>query len=95
MAETAGAAPKRFPWLALVLGGLAFIILIGLGSWQVERLRWKEALLATIDQRVHSEPVSVAQLVKLLCRDGRRRLLAGHRNRRLRPCEGTALLRHL
>ena len=70
MAETAGAAQKRFPWLALVLGGVAFIILIGLGSWQVERLRWKEALVATIDQRIHSEPVSVAQLVKRFAATG-------------------------
>ncbi len=70
MVETAGTAPKRLPWLALVMGALVFIILIGLGSWQVERLRWKEALLATIDQRVRSEPVTVPQLAKLFAETG-------------------------
>ena len=65
MAEPAAAAPKRFPWLALILAGVAFAVLIGLGTWQVERLKWKETLLATIDERIHSKPVPLAQLVKL------------------------------
>lgn len=34
----------------------AFLILIGLGTWQVERLRWKEELIATIDQRIAAPP---------------------------------------
>ncbi|WP_229154098.1 SURF1 family protein [Aurantimonas sp. VKM B-3413] len=35
------------------------MILLGLGTWQVERLRWKEALLAQIDARTHAAPVGV------------------------------------
>lgn len=35
---------------------IAFVILIGLGIWQVERLGWKEALLARIDARIHQAP---------------------------------------
>jgi surfeit locus 1 family protein len=32
-------------------------ILVGLGTWQVERLQWKEGLLAQIDSRTHAAPV--------------------------------------
>ena len=47
-------APGRFPWLVAILGGFAFVTLIGLGTWQVQRLHWKEALIATIEERTHS-----------------------------------------
>ena len=30
---------------------------LGLGSWQIARLRWKEAILARIDAAEHAEPV--------------------------------------
>lgn len=63
MNGTAGAAagPSR-PRLALLLGlGLVvFVTLVGLGTWQVERLQWKEGLLQTIDQRTHEAPAPLA-----------------------------------
>jgi surfeit locus 1 family protein len=31
---------------------------IALGSWQVQRLQWKNALVAQVDQRVHAVPVA-------------------------------------
>lgn len=37
---------KRFPWGLTVATGLALILLCGLGSWQVQRLHWKEGLIA-------------------------------------------------
>jgi surfeit locus 1 family protein len=37
------------------LAGLA--VLIGLGSWQMERKAWKEGLIARIAARVHADPV--------------------------------------
>ncbi len=43
--------------LALACGAVAFLILIGLGTWQVQRLHWKEGLLHTIDTRMHSAPL--------------------------------------
>lgn len=47
--------------MAAALSGLvAFMILIGLGVWQSERLVWKENLLATIDARTHSAPIPLA-----------------------------------
>ncbi len=63
MSGTAGmaAGPSR-PRVALLLGlGLVvFVILVGLGTWQVERLQWKEGLLQTIDQRTHQAPAPLA-----------------------------------
>lgn len=41
---------------ALVAGLVAFAVLIMLGTWQVQRMHWKEGLLATIEARVHAEP---------------------------------------
>ncbi|OCJ09190.1 hypothetical protein A6U87_10105 [Rhizobium sp. AC44/96] len=45
--------------LALFCGLMALLIaaLLGLSYWQVERLSWKEALIARVDQRVHAESV--------------------------------------
>lgn len=37
---------KRFPWMLTVLTTAAIALLIGLGVWQVQRLRWKEGLIA-------------------------------------------------
>lgn len=33
------------------------LVLLGLGTWQVERRAWKHALVARVDARVHAEPV--------------------------------------
>ena len=43
----------------LALAGLA--VLVGLGTWQLERRRWKEDLLAKIAARVHADPVALAR----------------------------------
>lgn len=43
-----------------------FAALLALGTWQVQRLQWKEALLATIDARVHSAPRPLAEIEALL-----------------------------
>lgn len=62
MAEDTTAAVKHFPWATLILGGILFMILIGLGTWQVQRLHWKQDLLATIDARTHAEPLSLNEV---------------------------------
>src|SRR4029450_4038048 len=46
---------------ALALAALA--MLIGLGVWQVERLHWKEGLIAAIDARTKGEPISLHQVI--------------------------------
>ena len=49
-------APRR-SWLGLLLPTLlAFIVLIGLGTWQVERKAWKEALIAALNERLAAPP---------------------------------------
>jgi len=62
MSDNAASAPGRRRWAAVIAGGLAFLVLLGLGTWQVERLRWKEALLATIDQRISADPLPLADI---------------------------------
>jgi surfeit locus 1 family protein len=53
----AGPARRRSPLVVLVLAGLAFAVLVGLGSWQVRRLAWKEALIARVEERL-AEPAA-------------------------------------
>jgi surfeit locus 1 family protein len=56
---------QRFPWITLVLGAIVFAVLIALGTWQVERLYWKEGLLAEIEARTHTAPASLAETEKV------------------------------
>ncbi|MEN3793597.1 SURF1 family protein [Fulvimarina sp. MAC3] len=43
--------------IALSLCVIGILILMGLGTWQVERLLWKESLIERIDARIDSDPV--------------------------------------
>ena len=49
-------------WAALVVLPAAMAILLSLGTWQVQRLYWKEGLLAAIEQRSNTEPVSISAI---------------------------------
>ncbi len=49
------------PVSATLLSLLAFTILIGLGTWQVQRLQWKTALLADISTRMEKPPVPLPE----------------------------------
>jgi len=44
-----------------VVGGLGFVALVSLGLWQLQRLEWKEGVLATIETRIAAEPVSLPE----------------------------------
>jgi surfeit locus 1 family protein len=48
--------------LMLVLGTIAFALLIALGSWQVQRLYWKEELVAQIAERTQSQPLPLSEM---------------------------------
>lgn len=56
----------------LVLTGFAFFIalaiLLSLGTWQVQRLHWKEKLLADITERRVAAPVSLADIEAMAAR---------------------------
>lgn len=51
----------RFALLFVLFAG-ALAVLVGLGTWQVQRLAWKEALLATIDERIHADPLPLDEV---------------------------------
>jgi surfeit locus 1 family protein len=58
----AAAGTRRRAGGLLLFGALAlaaFCTLIGLGTWQLERKAWKEALIDTIEQRVTASPAAV------------------------------------
>ncbi len=56
---------SRCGWLLAVLGLAALLVLVGLGTWQVERLRWKEDLIARIGARISSPPRPLAEIEAL------------------------------
>ena len=56
-------ASNKWLWLALIFGALALVVLFALGTWQVKRLAWKEALLATIEQRTTQEQLPLADVL--------------------------------
>ncbi len=47
-----------WPTLSAALG---LAVLVGLGTWQVQRLHWKEGLIARIEARAKAKPVSLDQ----------------------------------
>ena len=54
---------KRFPWILTALTVPALILLIGLGVWQVERLKWKEGLIAAADAAAAMPPAPLDQVL--------------------------------
>src|SRR5215212_10077406 len=54
---------KRGTRRGFVLPGIvvlaALVVLLGLGTWQLERKAWKEALIATLDERLAARPADV------------------------------------
>ncbi len=71
------------------LGRLALAILLSLGTWQVERLAWKEGLVATIADRMALRRSSRRGRSPLR-QEWRRRLRARHRDRPLRTTPTSA-----
>ncbi|MGV1783647.1 MULTISPECIES: SURF1 family protein [Agrobacterium] len=55
-------AAERRIWFAAPLVLLALAILLGLGTWQVKRLYWKEALIADIEARRNASPATLSQI---------------------------------
>lgn len=63
--RSAGRRTWRF-WLALILVPAALVILLSLGTWQVNRLHWKEDLLAAIDERSKAPPIEISEVERHL-----------------------------
>ncbi|WEF23922.1 SURF1 family protein [Paracoccus sp. S3-43] len=49
---------RRRPVAVLVAAGIVFLLLMGLGLWQIQRLAWKTDLIARVDARVAAAPVA-------------------------------------
>jgi surfeit locus 1 family protein len=50
---------KRRAWPVLLAASLGLVILLALGTWQVQRLAWKEALLADLAKAALAPPVDL------------------------------------
>ena len=51
-------------WQVLIATVLGVALLVGLGAWQLQRLAWKEALIAERDSRLAAAPVSLDEALK-------------------------------
>jgi surfeit locus 1 family protein len=65
---SSGTRPSVTPRWLPVLGAasVVFAILVALGTWQVQRLHWKEALIADIDHRISSAPRPLSEVEQQL-----------------------------
>ncbi|MEO6339058.1 MAG: SURF1 family cytochrome oxidase biogenesis protein [Caulobacteraceae bacterium] len=61
---------RRGGWGMALAVGIATLILVGLGVWQLQRLHWKQSLLARIDALQHAPPEPLAVVLGRLS-DGR------------------------
>ncbi|MGH6792012.1 MAG: SURF1 family cytochrome oxidase biogenesis protein [Methyloceanibacter sp.] len=52
-----------FGLTAFTLAGIA--VLIGLGLWQLQRLEWKQAVIAQIETRSTAEPITLDEAIAL------------------------------
>ena len=50
-------------WPIVLASTIGISILLGLGVWQVQRLGQKTALIASLEQRMSAEPISLAEAV--------------------------------
>ncbi len=55
---------KRLILPGCIIGGIIFLSF--LGNWQMKRLAWKEALIATVEQNLNLPPLTIAQMETLL-----------------------------
>lgn len=69
-APASGRARRIPPAVTVSVVLVALAILLALGTWQVKRLAWKEALLAELDQRLHAPTVSLAEMEGLAAGGG-------------------------
>ncbi|MEL6374097.1 MAG: SURF1 family protein [Pseudomonadota bacterium] len=56
----------RGVWVLTIAALTAFAILVTLGTWQLQRLAWKEDLIARLEAGARADPVDVAAIAKRL-----------------------------
>ncbi len=47
--------------IPLIFGIVGTAILVGLGTWQLQRLQWKEGMIAQIDARIADAPIALPE----------------------------------
>jgi surfeit locus 1 family protein len=51
---------RRPPWIGLLIPAvIAVVVLVGLGTWQIQRKAWKEALIAALTQQLAAPPIAL------------------------------------
>lgn len=55
---------RRSIWPVLVFAAAGFAILVALGIWQLQRLQWKQALIATIDESIAGPAITLGEARK-------------------------------
>ena len=73
----------------------AFALLIGLGVWQLQRLHWKEGLIAEIETRTKGEPIGLSQATALVREGKDPSYYRVKRRGPLRPRQGALSLRRV
>jgi surfeit locus 1 family protein len=68
---------RPFPGLTIACA-LLFAILCGLGTWQLERLQWKLALIATVNGHMAAAPVALDQIAAMKPDDAQYRRVTLH-----------------
>ncbi|KAJ7070839.1 SURF1 family-domain-containing protein [Mycena amicta] len=65
--ETPGYNPKREPWLTPTMALLGFvpIFTLGLGTWQLQRLQWKVALIDELEEKLQLQAISLPKRINL------------------------------
>jgi len=66
---------RRFPWGLTIATALVFALLMSLGVWQVQRLRWKEGLIAQAEAASALPPAPLAQVLASASPEFRRVIL--------------------
>ncbi len=62
-ADPAVGGARGFPFAMTVAAAAMFLFLFGLGTWQLQRLKWKEGLLAQVAARAHAAPRPLAAVL--------------------------------
>lgn len=55
--------PKKSLTIPTLFTCVGIILLLGLGSWQVKRLMWKEALVSKIEYQLSQTPLTLAEVL--------------------------------
>ena len=70
---------RPYPGMTIACA-ILFVLLCGLGVWQLERLQWKLALIATVNDHMKAAPVTLDRILAMPTDDAqyRRVTLQGH-----------------